>query len=94
MKKLIASILIGGALMSAFFIGKTVEADKVTERVVTRVTTLDADNDGFIEVTNVNNSNDTIAIEKIDGVKLGQRVRVDFDNDYVIATKLIDESGR
>lgn len=95
MKKLIASILIGGALLtSAFMMGKNVEADRVTERVVTKVTMLDNDKDGFIEVTNVNNPKDTIEIEKIDGIKLGQRVRVDFDNDYVIATKIIDESGR
>lgn len=63
--------------------------DPNTSTVIATVTSGDADEDGYITVTNIFDENDTIAIHKdeLTGLTIGDEVTVTFEQDDVIMVK-------
>lgn len=88
MRKILISLAIVCSLGASFEWGLSVNDSSYTERIVARVTSLD-DGNGYMEVKNIVSSSDVVAIDKIQGAHLGDRVQVNFDGDAVTKTKLL-----
>lgn len=95
MKKLLLFIIAMLIVFTAFEVGQAKgikqgvqkQDSAITERVITRVTNNIPDKYNCIEVVNINNPHDVIAIEAIPGIKIGKGVQVNFYHDTVTSTK-------
>jgi hypothetical protein len=67
-------------------------SSNVTERVLTHVVSVSVDGGKFIRVQNINADSDIIILDPIKGVKVGDRVQVDFNQDEVVATKIVGDN--